>query len=172
MGELFFKNFQSLGTIGDMYQNMEAFCHYSWHSSEAIKSGLLNFTYLGKKSGTSASKKNMETMEKNSPIRMTLNLRFWTSVFTSSSVFPSLFLKKTARAPVASLHLLLFQYFGFLGHVCIPCKYTYAGALLIYAECKWWVRRGGCFAPRLRHRPTKVGRQEAATASITSTFEP
>ena len=29
MGELFFKNFQSLGTIGDMYQNMEAFCHYS-----------------------------------------------------------------------------------------------------------------------------------------------
>ena len=34
IGERFFRNFQSLEVIGDMYQYTEAFCHYSWNSPE------------------------------------------------------------------------------------------------------------------------------------------
>ena len=63
-----FQNSQSLEIMGDM-QGTEAFCHYSWNSPEAQKSGLLNFIYLGEKTGKiledrKIPRKNTEIMEK------------------------------------------------------------------------------------------------------------
>ena len=49
IGERFFQNFQSLETIGNMYQYTEAFCHYSWNSPEQKISSSLTFQYLERK---------------------------------------------------------------------------------------------------------------------------
>ena len=69
-----FHNFQSLEIIRNMYQYTEAFCHYSWNSSQEKKSCHLNFTYLEKNRKIwkieKSREKNVEIIEKSSPTRM------------------------------------------------------------------------------------------------------
>ena len=79
IGERYFQSFQGLGIIGDMNQRTEAFCHVKFSRSKNIN--FVNIPiFIWKKNRNygrleNMREKNVDNLEKSSPIRMTLKMR-------------------------------------------------------------------------------------------------